>query len=67
MNIGEVGGAPGVFVGDGGLVLKAGIVSIHINLNTSVTFTGHSQSDSTNGSLLPTALLNMMLSEHSSF
>ena len=66
MNI-EVDVVPGVIVGDGVLVLGAGIVSIHINLNTSVTFTGHSQNDSTNGSLIPTALLNTTLSEHSLF
>ena len=67
MNIGEVGGAPGVSVGDGVLVLGAGVVSIHINLNTSVTFTEHSPNNSTNSSLLPIALLNTTLSEHCSF
>ena len=30
MNIGEVGSVPGVFVGDGVLVLGSGVVSIHI-------------------------------------
>ena len=67
MNIGEVDVVPGVSVGDDVLVLGVGVISIHTNLNTSVTFTEHSPNDSTNGSLLPTALLNTTLSEHCSY
>ena len=58
---------PGVIVGDGVLVLGAGVISIHINLNTSVTFTEHSPNVSVNGLLLPTALLNTILILHCSY
>ena len=63
----EVDVVPGVIVGDGVLVLGARVVSKHIYLNTSFAFTEHSPNTSTNGSLLPITLLNIILSEHCSF